>query len=130
MQLSKPPNRVYLLRHANSNFNYAWAQTLSLIEQGTHTNEALTNLSFDTALLDCPLSELGRAQCMKAQTEARQLKEVKTVFVSPLRRALQTAYLVFKDHPNFKNIKFIMHPDLREVAHTVCDVPDSYSTII
>jgi len=48
------------------------------------------------------------------------------VLISPLRRALQTAYLVFKDHPNFHIIKFIVHPMLRENMHTVCDIPENF----
>jgi hypothetical protein len=52
------------------------------------------------------------------------------VLVSPLRRALQTAYLLFKDHPYFRSIRFVVNPDLREVMHTVCDIPDSYENII
>jgi hypothetical protein len=30
---------------------------------------------------------------------------------------------MFKDHPNVKNIKFIVVPLVREILHTVCDVP-------
>ena len=48
------------------------------------------------------------------------------MLISPLRRALQTAYLVFKDHPNFHIIKFIVHPMLRENMHTVCDIPENF----
>ena len=29
----------------------------------------------------------------------------------------------FRDHPNFKNINFIMDPDLREGLWSPCDVP-------
>jgi broad specificity phosphatase PhoE len=55
---------------------------------------------------------------------------VRTVFVSPLRRALQTAYLVFRRHPNFGNIRFIVHPLLRENMHTVCDIPEDFDVAI
>ena len=69
-------------------------------------------------------------QCILANSFSKSLINLKTVFVSPLRRALQTSYLLFKDHPNFKNIKFVIHPDLREIVHTVCDVPDNYENVL
>lgn len=40
-----------------------------------------------------------------------------------MRRALETAYNVFKDHPNFANLTFIVDPDLREELFVSCDVP-------
>lgn len=58
------------------------------------------------------------------------LPDVRTVFVSPLRRALQTAYLLFKDHAQFSSIQFIVHPMLRENTHTVCDIPESIENVI
>lgn len=36
------------------------------------------------------------------------------VLVSPMRRTLQTAYCIFKEHPNFASIKFIVAPHARE----------------
>lgn len=58
------------------------------------------------------------------------LPDVKTVFVSPLRRALQTAYLLFKDHSQFSSINFVVHPMLRENTHTVCDIPETLESVI
>ena len=36
-----------------------------------------------------------------------------------MRRALQTCYEVFKDHPNFENIKIMVDPGLREDFDTI-----------
>jgi len=47
-----------------------------------------------------------------------------------MRRTLQTAYLLFGNHPNFKNIKFIVHPDLREGMSVSCDVPTDIRPIL
>jgi hypothetical protein len=46
--------------------------------------------------------------------------------VSPLRRAMETAYRVFQGHSRFQEIKFIVHPLLRENMHTVCDIPENF----
>lgn len=72
---------------------------------------------------------MGIRQCEQAGPLAVSLEHVKTVMVSPLRRALQTAYLLFKDHASFSEIKFIVHPMLRENTHTVCDIPESIETV-
>jgi len=45
------------------------------------------------------------------------------VFVSPMRRALETAYLLFKDHPEFDKIQFYVHWGLREKLHVTADAP-------
>ena len=50
--------------------------------------------------------------------------------VSPIRRALHTAFLVFQNHPNFNQLTFKVDPDLREVFTCVCDVPDSVTKTI
>jgi hypothetical protein len=42
---------------------------------------------------------------------------------------MQTAHLLFKDHPNFSEIKFIVHPLLRENMHTVCDIPENFELV-
>lgn len=69
----------------------------------------------DVSLLDAPLSEEGHSQCIKGQQNALNLMpNAHIVFVSPLERALQTAYNCFKEHPKFGEIKFILLPDLKE----------------
>ena len=44
------------------------------------------------------------------------------MLVSPLYRALQTAYLTFKDHPDFENIKFVVVPSMRESINISSDL--------
>ena len=43
--------------------------------------------------------------------------------MSPLFRALETAYHTFKNHLNFKEMVVILHPDVREHTHSPCDIP-------
>jgi hypothetical protein len=52
------------------------------------------------------------------------------IFVSPLRRSMETAHEMFKDHPNFENIQFIIHPMLRENIMTAGDIPGNIGEII
>ena len=50
--------------------------------------------------------------------------------MSPMKRALQTAFEVFKVHPNFQKIKFIVVPDLKEHLHCTCDIPGQIMPLI
>ena len=36
---------------------------------------------------------------------------------------METAYLIFKNHPNFKKIKVILFPDLRDKLKNASDIP-------
>ena len=47
----------------------------------------------------------------------------KTLFVSPMRRTVETAYHIFRSHPNFREMEFIIHPDLREKISITGDLP-------
>eukprot|EP00347_Sterkiella_histriomuscorum_P008388 403345286 len=122
-------SKFIIIRHANSTFNLIWEKTTDEIQHGNETPEKYYEIIRDTNLLDCPLSDLGIQQCNDSVRLANALPDVRTVFVSPLRRALQTAYLLFKDHENFDRIKFIVHPMLRENTHTVCDIPESLDQV-
>ena len=52
------------------------------------------------------------------------LPTLTAVIVSPMIRSLETAYILFKNHPNFSSIKFIVDPDLREHIESPCDIPN------
>jgi hypothetical protein len=65
--------------------------------------------------------------------EARKLVnniKIHTIFVSPLRRAFETAYFVYKTHPDFDRIKFIVFPLIRESLNTSSDIPSDISEIL
>ena len=44
--------------------------------------------------------------------------------MSPLRRTVETAYYIFKDHPQIKGMKFIVEPRIREKILIGPDAPD------
>lgn len=54
---------------------------------------------------------------------------MQTVYLSPLRRSIQTAYFAFRDAPNFSSIKFILHPDLGESLGNADDIPEDIRTV-
>lgn len=120
LEMIKRGSQVLLLRHANSQYNYEFTQ----MEKFEYTDEDYKALRIKKDLRDAHLSKLGVKQCIKAQALANQLK-VEYVLVSPLRRAMETAYHVFKTHPSFDSMKFIVVPKLREAVDTTCDIPVS-----
>ena len=74
---------------------------------------------------DTELTEFGWIQCQEKQ-ELAKLLDFEIVLVSPLIRTLQTAHCIFKAHPNFKNIRFILTPLAREIV----DIPASLAETI
>mmetsp|Transcript_141650 Transcript_141650/g.353185 ORF Transcript_141650/g.353185 Transcript_141650/m.353185 type:complete len:283 (+) Transcript_141650:93-941(+) len=62
----------------------------------------------DEALLDASLSNLGKAQLAETRssirglTTAERLPQPTTILVSPLLRTLQSASILFPDHPNIR----------------------------
>ena len=70
------------------------------------------------------------AQCEVARKYAADINFIE-VHISPLRRTMETAWRIFKGHPNFKEIKFIVNPLLIERIMIGSDIPsyDSYEVI-
>ena len=83
---------------------------------------------FDISLKDAPLSKGGIQQCLDSDTKTylEQL-DFTTIVVSPLRRCLQTAYYLLKDHPKFNDMQFVVMPYCREHLHTSADIPRSFA---
>lgn len=108
-------SQIILQRHGESESN---AEYFAMVEKYGSQEDIPEDIyhknRFDSPYRDTRLSDVGKQQCQEAQGIANQLN-IHTVFVSPLRRAVETAYLVYKDHPNFENIKFIILPSMREI---------------
>jgi broad specificity phosphatase PhoE len=49
--------------------------------------------------------------------------DFKIVLVSPLRRAIQSAYFIFKEHPHFAQIRFVLAPLARERLSGAGEIP-------
>ena len=76
--------------------------------------------------LDCALHPIGQQQASSLAPQTLEL-ELDLVFVSPLRRALETAHLIFKDYaakrrsPD-KKLKIVVLPELTE---SLCSADDA-----
>ena len=47
-----------------------------------------------------------------------------------MRRSLESAYHMFKDHPWFQTIKFFVVPDLREELDSIKGIPGQTEDIL
>lgn len=112
-------SQVVLLRHAKTVFNEA--QTV-LNMMPTWDESEMIALNTLEEMRDWKLTSFGFEQCDKAEEAAAGIK-VHTVFISPFRRALQTAYEIFKSHPQLNDIKFVLMPKMREGLNTSNDIP-------
>ena len=94
--------KMLCIRHGQSTFNAAWAQS-----------------PCDPMLWDARLSPLGREQVREAR-DAMRRHPVEVVLVSPLTRALETAVGVFDGHPSAPPVHIV--PLLRERVENSCDI--------
>ena len=124
--------KVVYIRHAQSLFNF-W----ELVKSHKFTQEEIDKYAkdvevvnaftskFDTRMIDPRLSLIGKEQANS--TEEYNKMPIRFVFVSPLRRALETCDTIFSRHPNHANIQFIVHPLLREIMNNSNDIPHPLS---
>ncbi len=129
---SKGKPNIWLFRHGLSVFNY-WSRTFGhrAAEYGNvGTVEKDPDYVYlqdikdklDVRLADPALHKKGIAQAVKAQEKINKMN-IKYVFVSPLRRTLETCKTVFATYPNRSNVTFKVNPLVRELMGSPCDVP-------
>ncbi|TNV81612.1 hypothetical protein FGO68_gene14213 [Halteria grandinella] len=120
-------SRVLLVRHAKSLFNDQWPvldtlHTMALPNFQRYRKEHY-EFSKNPSFIDCGLCDEGKLQCEEQAHSLRTVRDITTVFVSPMRRTLETASRLFKGHPDLKTIDFLVHPGLRENMCCSCDIP-------
>lgn len=115
-----------LIRHAYSEYNYI-AQEMET-QFGEHSEE-MKLLKGNPALYDPGLHEIGKMQAESNQDHVNKVN-FKVVFVSPMQRTLQTCIHLFKNHPNKKDIRFVVLPIIREVLETANDIALDFEHIV
>lgn len=85
-------SQLILVRHAQSTYNLA---AIERVEQAGNTPELAHKCATDLSLKDAELSPLGQQQCADAKEIVEALPNITTVFMSPLRRAIETAWRLF-----------------------------------
>ena len=102
--------KLFLIRHAQSKFNKEVE-----IAQKTLDFERIEKAHWSPNFIDSELSDQGCDQANQARSQIKFLN-INLVIVSPYKRALQTAKILFSDIPNQK---FLVHPGLAEqISHS------------
>jgi broad specificity phosphatase PhoE len=103
------PPAILCIRHGQSAFNAAYEET-----------------GIDPMLFDARLTPKGEAQVLAAREILRDVP-FDLVLISPLTRALQTAFGIFEGH--FSSPRFRVEALHRERAESSCDVGRSPSAL-
>lgn len=110
---------VFVIRHAESKAN----ENLHKLAMADYVSKGdWVDSAFHYDYIDCQLTQKGIEQSELAGIHASKIN-FKEVWVSPLRRALESAFHIFKDHPSFNEISFKVKPMLREKIRVSCDIP-------
>jgi len=117
-----------LMRHAYSNYNNA-ARRYELIPGKDDKDAGAMAHRLSKDFIDCSLHKYGVLQAKLSQKIVNEI-DFAVVFVSPLRRAMQTSYYLFETHPNRTNIRFIVLPLVRECLDTSNDIPNGTTTTL
>lgn len=111
--------KIYLIRHAQTEYNI-------LNKQALEQNLGKAHFKHVPDLVDCDISSFGCEQAREASTKAKEL-DIELVLVSPMRRALRTATLIFENHPS--KPKLLALPMIREIFASSCDIPREFAKI-
>jgi broad specificity phosphatase PhoE len=102
-------SKVTILRHCESMFNVDFNATKLKYGYGLECRDIFLNDKY----INPKLSLRGIQQCQSAAEVAKNVN-FKLVIVSPYYRTMQTAHYILKNHPKYQNMKFIIHPWVRE----------------
>ena len=97
--------KIIFIRHGETNYNIDFSKKGFKIKG-------------DIQYIDGHLNIKGERQAINSAKNFKLLK-IEDVYVSPLYRSLQSATLIFKNHPNNKNIIIHVHPLLTEIVSSV-----------
>ena len=94
--------QFYVIRHANSLYNSAWIG----FDRATMSYDSI---NYNPELHDASLTAQGKKEIeMNRAGIWRTLPNLKYVLTSPLRRAMETTHLLFKDHPDAKSFVVVL----------------------
>ena len=106
--------KVIFLRHGETDYN-------------KDINKKGAKIKYDIQYLDGHLNLDGKKQAEKASELFKNL-DIEAIYVSPLYRTLESASIIFKNHPKKSNIKLIVHPLLSEVISSMNNFIDDIET--
>ena len=116
--------KIYLLRHAETDYNKNWTEFKKKYNIGEKERHFCNILRYipDKDLIDNSITDFGKKMTLKNREEnLERIKKIKTIIISPMSRALETARIYFDSHNS--KIKKIVHPSLRSNFESQYDIP-------
>ena len=109
--------RIIYLRHA------LWeANVLKREHRENKHPGALKEIKLNPEFIDSPIHAQGVEQ-IEILKEVFSKENIQICLISPLRRAMTTCLESMSAHPQFKEIKFIIHPFLKGGIAGFMDIP-------
>ena len=97
--------KIIFIRHGETDYN-------------KDLNKKGPKIKYDINYLDGHLNINGQKQAEKASELFKNL-DIEAIYVSPLYRTLESAFIIFKNHPKKSKIQLIIHPLLTEVISSM-----------
>jgi len=102
--------KFLFIRHGQTSFNKAMSE------------KGIKKVKSDPKFLDPELTKEGIEEGKKFSKNYENYN-IEQIYVSPLYRTLQSAYFLFKNHPQKNEIIIKVHPLICEITNCVHDIP-------
>ena len=102
--------KIIFIRHGETDYNI-------------DINKKGSKIKFDINYLDGHLNSNGEKQAENSSDKFNNI-DIEAIYVSPLYRTLESAFILFKNHPKKDNIQLIVHPLLTEVVSSMNNFTD------
>ena len=102
--------KIIFIRHGETDYNIDFSKKGSKIK-------------YDINYLDGHLNSNGQKQAEKSSELFKNL-DIEAIYVSPLYRTIESANIIFKNHPQKNNLEIIIHPLLTEVVSSMNNFTD------
>ena len=102
--------KIIFIRHGETDYNI-------------DINKKGSKIKFDINYLDGHLNSNGEKQAEKSSDKFNNI-DIEAIYVSPLYRTLESAFILFKNHPKKSSLQLIVHPLLTEVVSSMNNFTD------
>ena len=102
--------KIIFIRHGETDYNIDFSKKGAKIK-------------YDINYLDGHLNSNGKKQAEKSSILFQNL-DIEAIYVSPFYRTIESANILFKNHPKKNNLEIIIHPLLTEVVSSMNNFTD------
>lgn len=124
MESTRKEVKIWVIRHGETEANLTFTDA-----DPTHA-DLPDEVRFDPSLVDSVLTSKGHKQAKEVGYQLDEVpSDLKVIFTSPLKRALQTTRNILKSMKTQTVEKVLVIPTMREVVESACDVPSDIKAL-